>query len=71
MIHSTLYSCDICGQAYQGQSTGGVTIWSWAGIMRARDLCPECVTRVNATIDGLAAGQQPLTESTSAATATQ
>lgn len=28
MIHSTLYSCDICGQPYQGTGTGGVTTWS-------------------------------------------
>jgi len=50
MIHSTLYSCDICGAAYQGTGTGGVTTWSWAGVTEIMDLCPECVARVRESI---------------------
>lgn len=49
-IHSTLYSCDICGQPYQGSGTGGVTTWSWAGMVETMDLCPECVSRVRDVI---------------------
>ena len=50
MIHSTLYSCDICGQPYQGTGTGGVTTWSWAGMVETMDLCPACVARVREAI---------------------
>lgn len=49
-LHSTLYSCDICGQAYQGNGTGGVTTWSWAGMVETMDLCPACVGRVREAI---------------------
>lgn len=49
-IHSTLYSCDICGQPYQGLGTGGVTTWSWAGVTETMDLCPDCVATVRARL---------------------
>lgn len=49
-IHSTLYSCDICGQPYQATGTGGVTTWRWAGVTEIMDLCPECVANVRAKI---------------------
>lgn len=49
-IHSTLFSCDICGQPYQGSGTGGVTTWSWAGMHETLDLCPACVARVRDAI---------------------
>ena len=50
---STLYRCDLCGTSYQGSSTGGVCVWSWAGMHQSIDLCPECVARVQASIDEL------------------
>ena len=50
MIHSTLYSCDICGATYQSVGTGGVTTWSWAGVMETMDLCPGCVATVRESI---------------------
>jgi hypothetical protein len=52
-VHSTLYSCDICGQPYQGSGTGGVTTWSWAGIALTMDLCPACVARVRDAIQAV------------------
>lgn len=58
-IHSTLYSCDICGQPYQGQGTGGVTTWSWAGMTETMDLCPECVAKVRAKIRELKENTSP------------
>lgn len=59
MIHSTLYSCDICGQPYQGQGTGGATTWSWAGMVETMDLCPACVGRVREAIRELKQNMSP------------
>jgi len=38
---STLYKCDLCGTGYQGSSTGGVCVWSWAGMHESIDLKGE------------------------------
>lgn len=57
-IHSTLYSCDICGLPYQGNGTGGVTTWSWAGVIETMDLCPECVAKVRQRIRDMKAKDQ-------------
>lgn len=55
MIHSTLYSCDICHQPYNSTGTGGVTTWSWAGVGADHplDLCPECLGKVRGAIQEL------------------
>ena len=57
MIHSTLYTCDICGGCYSsehgGTGTGGICAWSWAGVAESLDLCPECLGRVRAGLNDL------------------
>lgn len=54
MQHDTLYTCDICTEPYNSRGTGGVSLWSWSGVLQTCDLCPRCLAVVREQIQNMA-----------------